>query len=400
MVIRPRRSWALVRHALYLAQRSLRSTPLRSAVLVFGVAVAFALPLFTRAAAVMLEDQLLRRARATPIVLGAKGNEFDLTLGALYFRGQVADPIPYRWRGEVERRGYGVAVPLDLRSSAMGVPVVGTGLEYFEMRDLRLRAGRLPALLGEVVAGAAVARRLELQPGESVRSDLTNLYNLAGAYPLVLDVVGVLEPTGGADDDAFFADVRTTWSLDGRIHGHDELEAAEVLSASPGSGGEGENLEATAALFLFQRISEQNRRSFHMHGDVDQAPLSALLVFPADQRAHDQLLGDFALEDRYQAVRPETVVRTVLGIVLRASELLDAYFVVVALATCAFFALVVWLSLRLRASEITLMAKLGASRGATALLVGAEVGAVVIGAFAVALGLTTAGVALLTRWLA
>lgn len=384
-------------HAIYLARRSLRATPLRTVTLVFGMTVALALPVFTRVAAGTIQKALLARARATPIVVGATGNEFDLTLSSLYFRGQVTQPIPYRWRSEIEQRGYGVAVPLYVRYSTMGAPIVGTSPEYFEQRALRVAAGRLPALLGEVVVGSGVASRLDLEPGSTMLSDLTNLYNLAGSYPLLLDVVGVLAPTGGPDDDAVFCDLRTTWVLDGRLHGHPPVTQQTALN---GQNLEGENLEASAAIFLFQRITDENRATFHMHGDLGEAPLTSLLVFPPDQRAHDELLGDFALEKDLQAVRPTTVVDTVLAIVLRLSELLNGYFVMVALSTVALFVLVIWLSLRLRADEMRLMATLGASRGATALLVGVEVAAMVLASGLIAAGGSWLGIALLARWLA
>ena len=42
-----------------------------------------------------------------------------------------------------------------------------------------------------------------LTAGDTVRSDFTNLYNIAGAYPILLKVSGVLGPNGTPDDHAF-----------------------------------------------------------------------------------------------------------------------------------------------------------------------------------------------------
>jgi putative ABC transport system permease protein len=271
------------------------------------------------------------------------------------------------------------------------VPVVGTSPEYFEQRGVTLASGRRPALLGEVLAGSAAARRLELAPGDTVRSDLANLYDLAGSYPTLLEVVGVAAPTGTPDDEVLFADIRTTWLLDGRLHGHQEVSAEEALNAE---ASEAENLEASAAVFLFQRITEDNRDTFHLHGSTGDAPVTAVLVFPRDARRHDQLLGDYALEETLQAVRPLEVVRSVLGIVLRVSAALDAYFAAVALSTLAFAVLVVLLSLRLRAPELELMRRIGASRGAALVVVGAEL-LIVTG---VAVALTSAAVWVGLRW--
>jgi putative ABC transport system permease protein len=405
----------MLRNALFLALRYLRSAPGRTAVLIAGTTVALFLPLFTWRAAALLERTLLLRAERSPILIGAKGNEFDLTLSSLYFRGQVRDPIPARELDSARRAGYGLCVPLYIAHSAARAPIVGTGLEYFDARGLEAAAGRLPALLGEVVAGAEVASRMRLQVGDAVRSDLRNLYNIAGGYPLLLDVVGILGPSGGPDDEAFFVDVKTAWALDGLFHGHSEVtrqqsvaepteapaagEEARRARAPTGGAAAGEHIEASTALFIFQEIDDTNRASFHMHGEPGAAPLTSILVLPRDRKSHDLLLGDYALEETVQAVQPIDVVRTVLGIVLRAREGLNAFFVIVALSTAAFFVLVISLSLRLRAREITLMRRIGSSRGAVATIVGAEVALVVAAAAVLAGALTWALLAVVERQL-
>ena len=359
-----------LRHALFLALQVLRASPGRSSVLVLGLTVALFLPMVTWLAGEQVEQRLMARARSSPVLLGHKGNEFDLVMNALYFRGQVRDTIPMRARDEVAAMGYGTAVPLYVAYSAAGAPLVGTSLAYFEQRGLRLTHGRMPAILGEAVAGANVAQDFALSPGDKLRTDLTNLYNLAGSYPLVLQITGVLAPSDTPDDDAIFTDVKTTWVLDGSIHGHNEVTRNDALNPE---AEEGENLEATAAVFIVSEIDSSNLASFHLHGDQGDGALSSVLVFPSDARAHDQLLGDYALEDRYQAVLPERVVGTILGIVLRVREGLELYFGLVAGSTAAFFGLVIVLSLRLRRAELRLMQRLGCSRATIAANVVSEI---------------------------
>ncbi len=377
-------------HAFWLAVRYLASAPWRTAVLVLGTAIALFLPLFTWQAAEKLDDALMSRAEASPVLVGAKGNEFDLTMSGLYFRGQVTEPIVFGDR--IPASEYGVAVPLFVSHTVGGSPLVGTTLEYFSVRELELWDGRLPALLGEVVVGSEAAKAFNLQVGDAVRSDLTNLYNIAGASPLLLEVVGIFEATGTPDDEAFFTDVKTSWVLDGHLHGHEAVTRDTSLNAD---AEQGENLEATAAIFMITEITEENRGSFHFHGDFDTLPVSSILVIPRDVEAHDRLLGDYALHETQQAVRPTTVVRTILGIVLRIREAATGYFFAVAVSTIAFFVLVLSLSLRLRRDELTLMRRIGCSRGTIATMVGAEVVLVVAAAALVAIGCTAAGLAVL-----
>ncbi|MFK7928409.1 MAG: ABC transporter permease [Myxococcota bacterium] len=385
----------MIVNAVWLAFRYLAAHPWRMVVLVLGLALALGLPAFTVLAADRIESTLLARAKESPILIGSKGNEFDLTMSALYFRGGVKDPIPSGIATTVRERGYGVAVPLHTGHTAAGVPVVGTTQPYFEGRGLSVAQGRLPAVLGEVVVGADVASRSGLSPGDRVRSDLTNLYNLAGSYPLVLSVVGVLERAGTPDDSAIFADIKTCWAIDGHLHGHD---AVTVENALPGAEA-GEDLEATAAIFLATEITDETRASFHLHGESGVLPATAVLVWPTDARAHDQLLGDWELEETQRAVRPEDVVRTVLGIVLRVRDGLVVWFALVGASTLAFVALVLSLSLRLREAELALIRRIGAARGTVTLLVATEVTLIAGLAIAVAAAATTVGLWVLDGWL-
>jgi putative ABC transport system permease protein len=384
----------LVRHAVFLALRHMAAGPVRTAVLVAGTTVALFLPAFTWRAVERIERRTLHRAETTPILLGRLGDELDLTLTSLYFRGGVRDTVPASLTEEAAR--YGTAVPVHVGHSADGTPIVGTSTEYFEMRGLRAAAGRLPATLGEVVAGARVAADAGLRVGDRVRSDLANLYDVAGAYPSLLHVAGILEPAATPDDDVLFADVKTAWMLDGALHGHEPLPEAAI--AGPPEGEDG-TVEASAALFLFQEVTPENRATFHLHGAEDDMPLSSVLVFPRDRRAHDLLLGDFALNESYRAVEPPIVVDGVLGIVLRVREGLSAYFALVALSTLGFFCLVLWLSLRLRQAEIDLMRRIGSSRLAIPAIVGAEIAAIVVAAIASTVVLTVLGLWIVDRFL-
>jgi len=379
-------------HALFLAGSYLRAVPGRSVVLIMGTTIALFLPRFTWDAADLMEASLLARAEASPILLGHKGNEFDLTLNALYFRGAIKDPIPFSASQRVTELGYGLAIPLYVVHSVSGAPLVGTSLDYFTARELSFSSGRAPAVLGEVVAGSAAADAFQLRVGDTVRSDLTNLYNIAGSYPVLLDVVGILSPSNTPDDGAFFADIKTIWVLDGQLHGHETVSSQNSLNPD---AEEEENLEATAAIFMFSENNDGNRGSFHFHGQEGQLPISSVLVIPDSQRHHDQLLGDYSIEEDWQAIRPVEVITAILDIVLRVREGLAAYFAVVAASTLAFFVLAISLSLRLRQEELALMRRIGGSPARIAAIVGVEIGLVIASSVILSVLLSAGGLHLL-----
>ncbi len=373
-----------LRHALFLAAASLGAHPWRSLVVVLGLAVAIFLPGFTWRVGQVAEGTLLARARSTPIVVGPVGSEVDLVLASLYFRGEVNRTVPMALATRLAAEHDAVVAPMLLGFSAGGAPVLGTTLDYLDARGLSVLDGRRPGVLGEVVVGSAAARALSLSVGDALRSDAQDLYNLAGTYPVLLKVVGVLAPTGTPDDDVVIADLKTAWTLSGLLHGHGEVDEANIV------GGDAEAVEASLAMFLFTEVTPASLPTFHLHGTPETWPLTAVLVFPADRRVHDQVLGDLATDPLVQAVRPEGVVRTLLDIVLQIQALLAGWVVLVAISTAAFLGLVVSLVLRLRADEIRLMRRLGAGSAQLALILGAEAGLCVLGAAALA----GAGVAL------
>ena len=58
-------------------------------------------------------------------------------------------------------------------------------------------------------------------------SDPENVFDLAGSYPIIMHVRGVLAPTGTADDGAVFVDIKTEWLIMGIMHGHQDVEKAD-----------------------------------------------------------------------------------------------------------------------------------------------------------------------------
>ncbi len=79
--------------AFALAYRYMRFHRLRSMLLIAAVAITLVLPVATRWTIQRFRTHALERADTTPMVIGAKGSSFALTMQALYFswRGLAGD---------------------------------------------------------------------------------------------------------------------------------------------------------------------------------------------------------------------------------------------------------------------------------------------------------------------
>jgi len=345
---------------LFLAWRYLAFHKLRTFILVTCITITLVLPAAVHLLIHHYHRDMMARAEATPLVVGAKGNRYDLVMGALYFRTEELTPVTM---GEVRRirdGGLGLAIPLHVRFTARDYSVVGTTVDYFEFRGLKVSSGTLPAVLGDAVLGARVARELKLAPGGAILSDQRNLYDISTTYPLNMRVCGVLAETRTPDDYAVFVDVKTAWVIEGRGHGHADLikrirPEVEIERTK-------DKVVASEAIEKYAEITPDNIGSFHFHGDLDNFPLSLILVVPNDAKSSTMLKGQYHVSKTMQMLVPTRVVEELMGIVLKVKRFFDMNFALVAASTGLFLVLVVWLSVRIRRGEMATMHKIGCSR--------------------------------------
>jgi len=374
-----------VRHRLYLAWRYLAHHRFKTAILVTSILLILYVPAALRVLVRQSEEQLTARAAATPLLIGARGSPLELVLNSLYFGHEVPARMDYGEVARVADTGFALPVPLYVRFRAGKDPIVGTTLDYFDFRGLRLARGRPMARLGDCVLGARVAEERGLGPGGHLVSAAENVFDLAGVYPLRMRVTGVLERAGNADDLAVFVDVKTAWVIEGLAHGHGDLADSEVLER--GERG----AVANASVVQYNEVTDENVGSFHFHGDQATFPITAVLAAPPDHKAATLLMGRYGAPDaRHQILRPVAVMDELLDTILTVEGFVLAALVLVGAGTLATAALVFLLSLRLRRREIETMARIGGSRASIAWVLASEIVAVL---------LTSAILAALLTWI-
>jgi len=357
--------------ALRLGWRYLAFHRFKSTVLVAAVTLMIFLPAATRLLVEDSAEALTARAAETPLLVGAKASQLELVLSSLYFHAESPPEISYQVYQEIQDTGLARAIPLNTRFNARGFPIVGTNLDYFEFRGLELDEGRMMGLLGECVIGANVARSLDIGSGDSVVSSPETVFDLAGTYPLKMNVAGVLAASGTPDDDAVFVDVRTTWVIQGLGHGHQDLEnAGKAVVLSRGEG----TVTANAALVQYNEITTDNVREFHFHGDTSGFPLTSVIAVPPDEKNGTLLRGRYLEEGvEQQLVVPDEVLGDLLETVFTVQNYVVFGLVMLSLATVAVITLVFLLSHQLRRGEIFTLRRMGASRGFIATLVASEI---------------------------
>ena len=358
--------------SFYIAWKYIGYNKIKTTVLVACITLVSFLPFALQLLLNESERQLMSRAVETPLVVGKKGSALDLVMNTLYFGDDVPELMTMAATDRIADADLALPIPMYVRFQARGNPIVGTSLDYFEFRGLKIAQGRQLAVLGDCILGAVVAESLALKPGDSLVSSPESLFDLAGVYPLKMKVAGILKKSHTTDDLAVFVDLKTAWVIQGLGHGHQDVTRLKdptlVLKRTES------NVAASAKLFHYTEITEKNMASFHFHGNLSAYPISAVIAVPYDAKSGTILRGRYlSKEEAQQIVKPEVVIDGLLQNIFRIKNVLDAVIAVVGLATVLAIILVFALSLRLRQREIQTVFKIGCSRMMIAKLIAAEI---------------------------
>jgi putative ABC transport system permease protein len=353
--------------SLHLAWRYIGHHRTRTALLAFALGLTLALPLAVRALMEIAQREFRARADSTPLVLGAKGSALELTLNALYFRRRGVETITVKPMERLRASGLAKTIPIHARHHAQEAPVIGTSLDYFPFRGLRIAEGRMITRLGDCVVGAGLARQRHLHPGGALSSSPEQVFDIAGVYPLKMRITGVLAESHSADDDAVFVDVKTAWLIEGIAHGHDDVvrttDPNNVLERKDG------NVAATPAVRMFTEVTDENLGSFHFHGDPLSFPLTAVIVLPDDAKARAILLGRYQnAPDDVQLVQPVEQMDALLASLFQAERLTILLVVTLGVAVLLIAALVFALSFKMRRREFATLEDIGVAGRTLALV--------------------------------
>lgn len=354
--------------SLYLAFRYLVYHRMTTAWLVACIGLTLALPIATRLSLSRFEAELLSRADKTPLLLGAKGSRFELAIHSLHFTGAVPKNIAYREAKRAQETGYVDVVPIHASSRTVGdrkrpdgYAIVGTTVDYFRLRRLKVQAGNEFRRMGQCVIGSQVASEQNLKVGDSILSESQNPYDISANPPLRMKIVGILGNSNSDDDEAVFVDLKTIWIIQGYGHGHLDLTTTddEGLLMSKDDN----EIVASPAVTQYLEITDDNINAFHFHGDSGGFPITAVIALPKDQKSETLFEGRYLSdEESIQVIRPPDVMRELLERIFRAQKFFDLVTIAVIIITVMFVGLVWMLSRRLRQREMETMFKMGCGK--------------------------------------
>jgi putative ABC transport system permease protein len=397
-----------------IQQRALAST-LTALSIALGVAVMIAVILIHSVAV----RQFSQDAQGYHLIVGGKGGELQLVLSTVYYIGKPLYPIPYSYYKKFVDGEFAdvteVAIPECLGDSYVAPDgslyrVVGTTPDLFDKihygnnadgspksyefqpggRNLRdafvLRGEEFEKAAFEAVVGSVVAARAGLKVGDPISP--THGISSEGHKHDPFTVVGILKPTGTANDRAVFINIEGFYLLQGHaLSKHDEHDPAnedgdgQVATAADHEPADQHSVAESGA-----EAHEQEHEDEHAHEDdyphehehhheplpEAQREVTSILVLCKSELG--PMVLDTAVnkgEDRIaQAVAPSREVTRLLENIVGPVRLVLMVLTILIVVVAGISILVsIYNSMSERSHDIAVMRSLGASRSAVMAIV-------------------------------
>ncbi|MCH2207580.1 MAG: ABC transporter permease [Lentisphaerales bacterium] len=327
---------------LDLALKRILHHKVLSSIITLAIALSCLIFLLLTSALDSYAERLLNRTQGNFLVAGRKGANVDLIMDSLYFRQgnssfiQIGDLKPIREKAAV-------ATQFNLYSVS-GHALIGTEIEYFDLRQLSFASGGAFTQMGECILGHDVAKSLGLKVGDKTVTEPTNIFDPAGSTSVQLTVCGILSKTDSPDDKAIFTSMKTIWTVHGLGHSH-----------SPET--EGPDLGIKMIEFTPETL-----KTFHFHGDENKYPVTSALISPKSTKDSTMIKAEISAQNKIHVIQPEAGLRSFLNMIFQLDQLFSMVLILVSSLLFLCLILLIYLQLKLRNKEKQLLDRLGAEK--------------------------------------
>lgn len=278
-----------------------------------------------------VNEGIVSTAAYYDILIGPSGSSTQLAMNTMFFTDKPLGTIPYSYVEDLRKSGLvNDVVPFTMGDSYNSARIVGTTPVF--LKDKKVADGEMFADVYEAVLGSDVARRYSLSVGDEIITS----HGLTGgsgtehaANPL--RVVGILQKTGTAYDNAVFTSYKTVWA----IHGNEEH-------------GEEEEDEEEA--------------------EAHEGEVCAILVRSKGMNEYYRITSGYADNAQLLVINPSTVLREVLESVDLSSKIVYILCGIILVMNVMVISVITLLNLLDAKKEIALMRLIGIGMGKIQLL--------------------------------
>ena len=201
----------------------------------------------------VLKDQMDNNLKGIDMVVGAKGSPLQLILSSVYHVDSPTGNIPLKDAKAIEQnRMVGYSVPLLYGDNYSGYRIVGTNSKFFDLYNLNVKSGNFFEDEYEVVLGAKVAEKLNL----NLNDEFVSSHGLRETGEEHADakfkVKGVLEFSNSVADQLILTSPESIWEIHSDHNHDDEVNNEEHDHDEEHGHDYDEDKEITAMLIKFK----------------------------------------------------------------------------------------------------------------------------------------------------
>ena len=294
-----------------IAWKSVKNRALVTALTALSVALGTMLTVAVLSASAVVDRALSKPATPFDLIIGPKGSDLQLVLTTLYRMPAAMEPLPYPYYQQLqEDPDFANVVPIAFGDTTQegGFPIVATIGRFFEAgvnRDEPFRIGAGGRGFGtesgfEAIVGSEVARRNHWGVGDRFKLVHGGADDPgAHVHHEQFTIVGVLLPTGTANDKTAFVHLNGFYAINGHdkplsegvnrwraFNGQPELTGEALKEATyqanvKGVGGTPDLAKEVSAIFVdLKGDREANMRVIMKASDINEG-FQAAAVNPA-----------------------------------------------------------------------------------------------------------------------
>ena len=170
----------------------------------------------------VLKEQMDNNLKGIDMVVGAKGSPLQLILSSVYHVDSPTGNIPLNEAKAIEKnKMVGNSVPLLYGDNFKGYRIVGTNSNFFELYNLKIKAGDYFNDYFEAVIGSKVAEKLNLNLGDEFVSSHGLRETGETHDDTSFSVTGILEFSNSVVDNLILTSPNSIWEIHAD-HNHSE----------------------------------------------------------------------------------------------------------------------------------------------------------------------------------
>ncbi|WP_421810645.1 ABC transporter permease [Flagellimonas sp.] len=211
--------------------RNFRHKPLYTFLSILILSVSIALLLAIQQMEASFKQQLENNLGNIDMVVGAKGSPLQLVLSSVLHIDNPTGNISFEEAQKLSKNPLvKMAVPISYGDNYKGYRIVGTTNNFSILYQATLEQGRTMEKPMEVVLGAAVAERLDLNIGDTFLSSHGLAEKNDHDHEEPLTVVGIYKPTHKILDRLIVTDLNTIWDVHHHEVAPNDIHEKEITS--------------------------------------------------------------------------------------------------------------------------------------------------------------------------